>query len=124
MSMVRPRGGRLLMIEKAMPRVRSAATAATVCAVSVLSLVTKVPSTSEMTAETVVVGAREVAIITIFRPVVRERANADHPVPQAHRLPSVRCFPPDRAVALHHPPRQRRRSVARSASRLRPRQRA
>ena len=122
-TMARPRGGRLLMIENAMPRVRSAATAAMVSGVSVLSRVTKVPSTSEMTAETVVVGTRDAATITIFRSFVRDRANADHPAPSARRLPSVRCFLLDRTVLpLHDPPRPRRQSVARSASRLRPHQ--
>ena len=49
--MQRPRGGRLLMIEKAIPLACSLATAACVGAVNIFSLVTRVPSTSEITAE-------------------------------------------------------------------------
>jgi len=45
------RGGRLLMIEKAMPAARTCATASRVRLVSTLSSVTSVPSTSETRAE-------------------------------------------------------------------------
>jgi hypothetical protein len=53
-----PRGGRLLMIEKGMPALRIAATAARLRSVSRLSLVTNVPSTSETMADILVVGGR------------------------------------------------------------------
>jgi hypothetical protein len=49
--MRKPRGGRLLTIEKMVPFARSSATAACARAVNTLSSVTKVPSTSEITAE-------------------------------------------------------------------------
>ena len=49
--MRKPRGGRLLIIEKMIPFVRSSATAAWARAVKILSSVTNVPSTSEITAE-------------------------------------------------------------------------
>ena len=47
-SMRKPRGGRLLMIEKIIPLARNSATAARAHAVSTLSSVTNVPSTSEI----------------------------------------------------------------------------
>ena len=50
-SMRKPRGGRLLIIEKMIPFARSSATAAWARAVNFLSSVTNVPSTSEITAE-------------------------------------------------------------------------
>ena len=49
--MRKPRGGRLLMIVKMMPRAWRSATAAWARGVKILSSVTKVPSTSETTAE-------------------------------------------------------------------------
>jgi len=52
----KPRGGRLLIIEKTMPFDRSAATAALVRAVRVFSSVSSVPSTSETTSAVLVMG--------------------------------------------------------------------
>src|ERR1700730_3142614 len=46
-----PKGGRLLTMEKAMPCVSRRDTAARLRSVSTLSVVTRVPSTSEMTSE-------------------------------------------------------------------------
>ena len=50
-NMRKPRGGRLLISEKSIPFARSAAAAALVRSVRTFSLVTNVPSTSEITAE-------------------------------------------------------------------------
>jgi hypothetical protein len=49
--MRKPRGGRALVIEKMIPLARNSAAAAWVRDVSLLSSVTNVPSTSEITAE-------------------------------------------------------------------------
>ena len=50
-SMRKPRGGLALVIEKGIPLARNAATAAWARDVRILSSVTNVPSTSEITAE-------------------------------------------------------------------------
>jgi hypothetical protein len=67
MSMRKPRGGRLLMIVKMIPRACRSATTAWARAVNRFSSVIKVPSTSETTAEIFADGIRDNAVMTIFQ---------------------------------------------------------
>jgi hypothetical protein len=62
-----PRGGRLLIIVKIIPAARSSATAAWARAVKTLASVTKVPSTSETTAEIFTERIRGDAVMSIFQ---------------------------------------------------------
>jgi hypothetical protein len=65
-SMRKPRGGRLLMIVKMIPRAWSSVTAARLRAVKIFSSVTKVPSTSETSAEIFGEENRESGVMTIM----------------------------------------------------------
>ena len=66
-SILKPRGGRLLMIAKLIPHAWSFATAAWARAVKILSSVTNVPSTSEISAEIFVDGIRGKVFMTARR---------------------------------------------------------
>ena len=100
-NMRKPRGGRLLIIEKSIPFARSAAAAAFMRSVRTFSLVTNVPSTSEITAEHLI-GRERARVMTIYRHRHRRPATSGHLSPTAHRPHSARRFPRDRST---NPPR-------------------
>ena len=96
--MRKPRGGRLLIIEKMIPFARSSATAAWARAVNILSSVTNVPSTSEITAEHLN-GNGRARLMTIAHRHRRGRsASVGHLAPKAHPLRSVLGFLLDRSA--------------------------
>src|SRR5580704_16995507 len=101
-SMRKPRGGRLLIIEKMIRLARSSATAAWAPAVNTLSSVTNVPSTSEITAEHLN-GTGRARLMSIVHRHRRGRfASIDHLAPEAHPLRSVLRFLPGRSADLPH----------------------
>jgi len=72
---------RLLIIEKSIPFARSAAAAALVRSVRTFSLVTNVPSTSEITAEHLI-GRERARVMTIYRHRHRRPATSGHLAPR------------------------------------------
>src|SRR5260370_17994007 len=117
-----PGGGLLLMIESRIPRACRSATAAWAREVRVLSLVTRVRSTSERTADIFVDGIRGSRVdgngdmvddvMTTSR-CRRWGATAGHPAPTVRPLHRGRRFPRDRPVTLANPRPRRRAPAAR-----------
>ena len=114
-----------LVIEKRIPLARNAATAAWARDVRILSSVTNVPSTSEITAEHLNGNARARLMTIVHRHRRRCSASVGHLAPEVHPLRSVLSLPLDRSADRpRHPWPKRRAPAARRARRAPPCRRA